>query len=194
MALLAAPSRDSSDSPRVTQPLVPGRRVVRTGGGDIIGTVASNRLTFVKRLELPASAEQVFAWHEAPGAFGRLTPPGEPVQVLRHEGGIRDGARVSLRVGPWPFALRWDLEHIDYQEGRSFTDIQVRGPFRYWKHVHRMIPRGPKACLLEDAIEYQLPLGILGRVIGQLVMERKLRRLFAYRHEVTRRAFDASTP
>ncbi len=67
---------------------------------------------------------------------------------------VRVGARVPLRVWPWPFALRSDLEHIDYQEGRSFTDVQVRGPFRYWKHEHRMIPRGPQACVLEDAIDY----------------------------------------
>jgi len=64
------------------------------------------------------------------GAFERLTPPGERVRVVTHEGRIRDGAQVSLRVGPKPFALRWDLEHRDYQPGRSFTDLQLAGPFR----------------------------------------------------------------
>ena len=103
------------------------------------------RITFVATTRLPASAEAVFDWHEAPGAFERLTPPWERVRVVRHEGGIRDGARVSLRVGPGPFALRWDLVHRDYDRGRSFTDLQVAGPFRYWKHVHRMIPQGPQA-------------------------------------------------
>lgn len=131
----------------------------------------------------------MFAWHEAPGALQRLTPPREPVRLLRHEGGIRDGARVSLGVGPWPFSLRWDLEHRDYQPGRSFTDVQTRGPFRSWTHVHRMIPQGADACVLEDSIEYEMPLGLLGRVIGRLFMEPKLERLFAYRHEVTRQAF-----
>lgn len=148
------------------------------------------RLSFVATSRIPASAEQVFDWHEAPGAFERLTPPWERVRVLQHEGGIRDGARVSLLVGPRPFSLRWDLEHRDYQYGRSFTDQQRRGPFRYWRHVHRMIPDGPHACVLEDAIEYELPLGMLGRLIGEPIMRRKLTRLFAFRHEVTRRAFE----
>ncbi len=40
-----------------------------------------HRITFVKTLDLPASAEEVFAWHEAPGAFERLTPPREPVRA-----------------------------------------------------------------------------------------------------------------
>ncbi len=71
-----------------------------------------------------------------------MTPPREPVRLLRHVGGIKDGARVSLRVGPWPFSLGWELAHRDY---------------RFWKHVHRMVPQGPDACLLEDTIEYELP-------------------------------------
>lgn len=148
--------------------------------------MSGHRITFVKSVFLPATAEAVFDWHETPGAFERLTPPREPVRVLRQEGGIKDGGRVSLRVGPWPFALRWDLEHRDYRRGRSFTDVQLSGPFKYWKHVHRMIPEGP-GCRLEDAIE--LPLGILGRLVGQLFVQPKLRRLFDYRHEVTRRVF-----
>ena len=151
-----------------------------------------HRIRFVRTVALPASAEAVFAWHEAPGAFERLTPPGEPVRVLSHTGGIRDGARVSLRVGPWPFRLRWDLEHVDYQSGRSFTDRQVRGPFKAWTHVHRMVPTGSDTCVLEDAIEYEMPGGLLGRWLGLLVMQPKLARLFDHRHAVTRRAFESA--
>lgn len=150
-----------------------------------------NRISFVAATTIPASAQDVFDWHEAPGAFERLTPPWERVRVIRHEGGIRDGARVSLRVGPPPFSLRWDLEHRDYNYGSSFTDQQVRGPFRYWRHVHRMIPDGPRSCVLEDSIEYELPLGLLGRLFGRPFVQRKLKRLFKYRHDVTRQAFAA---
>lgn len=148
-----------------------------------------NRISFVATTCIQASAEAVFDWHEAPGAFERLTPPWERVRVLQHTGGIRDGARVSLLVGPAPFSLRWDLEHRDYRYGHSFTDQQLRGPFRYWRHVHRMISEGPQSCLLEDSIEYELPLGVLGRLVGAPFVQRKLKRLFAYRHDVTRRAF-----
>lgn len=147
-----------------------------------------NRITFVARTVVSASADAVFNWHEAPGAFQRLTPPGEPVRVIGQKGGIRDGARVSLRVGPWPFSLTWELEHQDYRRGRSFTDQQVTGPFRFWRHVHRMVPQGPDACLLEDSIEYELPMGALGRVLGRPFVQWKLRRLFTYRHAVTRLA------
>ncbi len=144
---------------------------------------------FVRTTPVQASAQALFDWHEAPGAFQRLTPPGEPVRVLRQEGGIRDGARVTVRVGPWPFSLRWELEHRDYRYGESFTDQQRRGPFRSWRHVHRMVPTGPDSSILEDRIEYALPFGMLGDLAARLIVEPKLRRLFAFRHDVTRRAF-----
>jgi ligand-binding SRPBCC domain-containing protein len=150
------------------------------------------RETFVKATRIPASADAVFAWHEAPGAFERLTPPWERVRLLHHVGGIRDGARVVVRVGPWPFGLRWELGHEDYRAGRSFTDAQVKGPFRYWKHVHDMIPEGPHACMLHDAIEYELPLGALGQALAGGFFRRKLERLFAFRHAVTLEAFASS--
>ena len=43
----------------------------------------------------------------------------------------------------------------------------------------------PSTGLLEDTIVYELPLGLVGRLLVQL--QRKLRRLFAYGHAVTRR-------
>lgn len=144
---------------------------------------------FLRTTPVPTSAQALFDWHEAPGAFQRLTPPREPVRVLKQVGGIRDGAQVSVRVGIWPFALRWDLEHRDYHYGESFTDQQVRGPFRSWRHVHRMVPTGPDSCIREDRIEYELPFGLLGDLAARFIVEPKLNRLFAFRHEVTRRAF-----
>ena len=42
------------------------------------------RITFVATTSLPASAEAVFDWHEAPGAFERLTPPWVYIISLTH--------------------------------------------------------------------------------------------------------------
>ena len=144
--------------------------------------------TFLKSTAVSTTAEALFVWHEAPGAFERLTPPWERVRVLKLQGGIRDGATISLAVGRWPFALRWEIEHRDYTAGRSFTDVQIRGPFVSWTHLHRMIPDGT-SCLLEDRIDYVLPFGWLGAAIGGPFIKDKLKRMFDYRHNVTRRAF-----
>jgi ligand-binding SRPBCC domain-containing protein len=67
-----------------------------------------------------------------------------------------------------------------------FADVQVRGPFARWSHRHRFIDLGPEACLLRDEVEYEPPLGPLGRWLAGRYIEKKLRRLFEYRHHVTK--------
>ena len=44
-----------------------------------------NPVIFVATSRIPASAEAVFEWHEAPGAFEQLTASWERVRVLRHD-------------------------------------------------------------------------------------------------------------
>ena len=141
---------------------------------------------FVRRSRIAAPVERVFAWHEAPGALGRLTPPGEPVRMVRQSGGIKDGGQVELAIGRWPFSIRWISEHSAYIENRQFRDIQVRGPFARWEHTHLFEPDGSGACYLEDRIEYALPFGFAGRWLMGRIIERKLDRLFQYRHQITR--------
>ncbi len=140
---------------------------------------------FVKRTRMPVPAEELFAWHEAPGAFEKLLPPWERVEIIERYGGICDGARVTLRVGAGPFRVNWLLEHRDYIAGRQFCDVQVRGPFAHYRHFHLMQPDGPLASYLEDRIEFALPLGLLGSWLGARLVLGKLEKLFAYRHRAT---------
>jgi len=137
---------------------------------------------FIRRVSLPASTAEAFAWHECPGAFDRLNAPWEPVRVLAASGGIRDGGRVAIEI-PGPPPIRWTLRHEGYVAGERFRDVQESGPFAAWTHEHRFLPEGA-GCVLEDAIRYALPMGPLGDVAAPWV-EARLRRLFAWRHRVT---------
>lgn len=140
---------------------------------------------FAQRSRLAAPARAVFDWHARPGAFARLTPPWEHVTLLEERGGIEDGARKVLRMGRPPFAVRWVAEHCDFVDGVQFRDVQAAGPFAYWSHRHRVEPAGSDDAWLEDHVEYLLPLGALGALLGGGFTRRRLRRMFAYRHRVT---------
>jgi ligand-binding SRPBCC domain-containing protein len=140
---------------------------------------------FIRRTRIEAPAAEVYAWHALPEALERLTPPGEHIEVVERTGGIESGARVELRFGRWPFRRRWIAEHLDYEEGRFFSDIQVSGPFAYWKHTHTFEPDGPTACTLEDKVEYALPFGFLGRWMAGRIVRSKIEEMFEYRHRTT---------
>lgn len=134
---------------------------------------------------MPCSAEELYAWHARPGAFERLTPPWSRVAIEARTGGIETGSRVTLRLGVGPLSLRWLAEHRDSEPGRGFVDVQLDGPFRRWEHTHRFEPAGDSSVLV-DRIEYELPLGGLGKWFGGSSVEAMLARTFAYRHRVTR--------
>jgi uncharacterized protein len=143
----------------------------------------SSRNVIERSSRLPFPAPSVFAWHERPGAFERLTPPWERARVLERSGGLEDGARVVLRVGS-PVGLRWVARHRDYQPGCQFADEQVEGPFALWHHLHRFEPDGPGASIMTDRIEYAPPLGPLGAAAEPLLVRRRVERMLAYRHEL----------
>ena len=143
---------------------------------------------FDARSQMPVSTAELFTWHTREGAFERLAPPWERVEVLERTGdGILPGARVVVRTNLGPIPLGMVAEHTLYEEGSLFQDMQRSGPFAKWVHTHRMLP-GPDArtSTLQDEIEYILPVGALGSAFGNGIARKKLERMFAYRHRVTR--------
>lgn len=143
-------------------------------------------MEFVKETLIRAAPERVFAFHELPDAFDRLTPPWETTRVVQRADIRRVGSRaiIEMRVlGLVP--VRWVAEHTVYDPPRCFEDVQVRGPFRAWRHRHRVLPH-PDGALLRDEITYEPPLGPLGRFAAPFAIVPQLERMFAFRHEVTR--------
>jgi ligand-binding SRPBCC domain-containing protein len=47
-----------------------------------------------------------------------------------------------------------------------FRDIMRTGPFRHWEHTHKFIPENEHSSWLEDTVEYEFPLGKLGKLFG----------------------------
>lgn len=140
---------------------------------------------FTCRSVLPASTQEAFAWHTRPATLDRLIPPWEDVQLVRRTGGVADGGQVELRVRLAGIPVTWLAEHRDCQPPVQFRDVQLRGPFASWDHVHRFESAGPDSSYLEDQIEYALRGGMLGRVLGSALVRRRLERLFHYRHATT---------
>ena len=145
---------------------------------------------FRHRSRLPFSAEEVFEWHMRPGALERLTPPWAHVRVLSREGEIHDGGKVRLAVRQGPTEIKWEVRHTGFQEGRSFQDQQVSGPFGKWIHTHRFVPSEDGGSIMEDEVEWLPPLGGAGRLFAEGFINRELARMFSFRHARLRHDLD----
>ena len=142
-------------------------------------------MQFVKESIIRATPERVFAFHLQADALRRLTPPWERSQLISQARISELGSRTIIKACIlWPFFARWIAEHTAYDPPCMFEDVQVAGPFRQWRHRHIIEPHSDGA-ILRDEIDYEPPLGFLGRIAVPLLIEPRLRKLFAYRHKVT---------
>ena len=140
---------------------------------------------FERESIIPVPVKELFAWHNRQQVFGRLTPPWEKIRLIEKRGGIENGSRLVMEIRQGPFRRKWVALHSDYIPGKQFCDEQVQGPFAKWIHTHQFFPEGEEASRLKDHIEYEAPLGFLGRWAAGSLIAHKIARTFSFRHTRT---------
>lgn len=143
-------------------------------------------MQFVKESLIHATSERVFAFHERSDVLELLMPPWETARVIQGAKISEVGSRAIIETRVLgPIKIRWVAEHTRYEPPHLFEDVQIDGPFRSWRHRH-IVETHSEGAWLRDEIEYEPPLGFLGKAVAPLLIERRLRRLFDHRHQVTR--------
>jgi ligand-binding SRPBCC domain-containing protein len=143
-------------------------------------------MKFIKECVIRATPEKVFAFHELPDAINRLTPPWEKSKIIQAAQSLQVGSRAIIEskiFGIIP--ARWVAEHTAYDPPEMFEDTQIKGPFKSWRHRHIIEPNA-EGAVLRDEIKYEPPLGFLGKLFSPYIIEPRLKKLFAYRHQVTK--------
>ena len=142
-------------------------------------------MKYVASSPLPVSVEDAFAYHERRGALQRLVPPWESVVVEKTDNSLAVGSKVVLKTSVFGVPIRWVAKHTAYEPPRLFADTQLSGPFAKWFHRHQFASFGEHSTLT-DQIDFEVPLGAIGRLLGSKTALGKIESMFAYRHRVTR--------
>lgn len=166
------------------------------------------RHQFTTQQWLPYPLEQVFAFFANPENLPRLMPAWQKARIEEAQfapppprpapapglrfGGIAAGVGTTMTISfrPFPFSpirVPWDAEITEFVWNDHFCDVQHRGPFAYWRHCHelRAEERESPGTLLQDSVEYELPMGALGELSGKLFAARQFRSMFEYRQKRT---------
>ncbi len=141
------------------------------------------KLRYHSALKVPRE----FAWNAymRPGMFDRLVPPWQRVRTTRQTGTVEPGDLREIELAAGPFRLQWLAVHEQFEDGRLFSDRQVKGPFRSWRHQHRFVDDGEMRCTIHDEIEFELPISRISHPLGLSIARSELRRMFRYRHFTT---------
>jgi ligand-binding SRPBCC domain-containing protein len=125
--------------------------------------------------------DEVFEFFARAENLEQITPPWlnfalEPPEPEQIETGTLIAYRLRLHGVP----VRWVSRIEEWDPGREFVDVQIRGPYRRWHHRHRFEPidGGTKVT---DRVEYELPFGPLGELAWTLFVRRDLGRIFDHR-------------
>ena len=139
-----------------------------------------------------APLERVWDFHADPMALPRVMTGPVKMDVLHVDRPLAPGGRIHTMMRVGPFKQRWNLMLKAREPMKFFTDEQIagEGPMKRWTHTHAFEPAAGGTRVI-DRLEYELPLGVLGKIAGALVGNLTMRIMFASRARATRRLLEA---
>ena len=130
---------------------------------------------------IPAPIERVFSFFADPRNLERLTPPWLGFRIIAAPGReLRQHDEVEDRIRLLGVPVRWVTQIVSWRHGRSFEDLQTKGPYAFWLHLHEFeeVDGGVR---LHDRIEYRLPMGAIGWFVAGWWVGPRLQQIFDFR-------------
>jgi len=146
---------------------------------------------FIFRAEqfVPRPLEQVFEFFSKAENLQQLTPPWLHFRILSVDPTpVRQGTLIQYSLRWRIFPIRWTTEIIAWDPPHRFVDIQLKGPYKLWRHEHRFIADG-NGTRIADEVQYRLPFGAFGSLAHSLKVKNDVETIFAYRTKVVQQLF-----
>lgn len=134
---------------------------------------------------IEAPIETVSAFHHDTRVLKRLTPPPIFVRIHRFDP-LAEGAEAEFTLWFGLLPVRWHAVHSDVSPA-GFTDTQVSGPLKSWRHTHRFTRLDRDRTQISEHIEYEHDGGLRGLLSRTLFARPGLYLLFTARKFLTRR-------
>jgi len=150
-------------------------------------------MIFERTTSVSAPVGDVFAFFSNPKNLARITPAALGFRIVAApDRALRKGDRIEYRIKVNGIPLTWVTLITSWDKNRSFSDLQEKGPYRKWLHTHTFEEVSGRT-VMHDHVDYDLPLGILGRLFGGWFVRRQLDGIFRYREKVIQGLFGASS-
>ena len=140
--------------------------------------------TLHKSQKLPISLDKAWQFLSDPKNLKTITPAYMSFDILsKIDRPLYTGQIIQYHVTPLlGIKTKWVSEITHIEEKEYFVDEQMYGPYALWHHKH-FIKEIEGGVLLEDIIDYKVPLGILGQIVHPFLVQPKLEEIFKYRQE-----------
>tara|TARA_B100000575_G_C22802327_1_gene473403 strand:+ start:207 stop:665 length:459 start_codon:yes stop_codon:yes gene_type:complete len=126
-----------------------------------------------------------------PNNLKKITPEYMGFEVLTDLPEIMyEGLMIEYRVKPiLNIPTKWVTKISKVEEKKYFVDEQWSGPYKQWHHEHHF-KTTKEGTEMTDILTYQMPFGILGKLLHALFIKNKLKSIFKYRHQAVEQIFN----
>ncbi|HKY03760.1 MAG TPA: SRPBCC family protein [Blastocatellia bacterium] len=134
------------------------------------------------------SRRETFAFFGDAFNLERITPALLRFRILSSRPvRMKEGTLIEYRLALFGIPFRWKTLIEEWSPESYFVDVQLKGPYKLWRHTHSFEEIGPSRTVMRDRVEYQIGFGPLGRLVHSLFVGRMLKNIFDYRAEMTAR-------
>lgn len=132
---------------------------------------------------LPLNLSACWDFFSSPANLKVLTPEHLDFNItnLNDSKKMYPGQIITYTIRPiLNIPIEWVTEITQAQQPDYFIDEQRFGPYKFWYHEHRFnaIANGVEMI---DTIYYQLPCGILGKILNSIKIKHDIECIFSYR-------------
>jgi len=151
--------------------------------------MADKTYTLDFKQQVPRPLPEIFEFFSRAENLEVLTPPWLNFKILHvRPQPVQKGTLIDYKLRLHGIPLRWTSEIVDWDPPHRFVDLQLRGPYKLWRHEHRFEPRDG-GTLISDTITLALPLGFLGQFAYKIKVHSDVQKIFAFREKKIRALF-----
>ena len=150
------------------------------------------RYQLYKEQQLKCDIETAWEFFSSPFNLSKITPKDMGFVVMSDLGNepIYEGMQITYTVSPLlKIPMKWKSKITQVVFQKSFTDVQEKGPYKYWNHFHEFVAN-EKGVLIRDTVDYELPFGFLGSIAHKILVKKKLESIFDYRYQILEDTFN----
>ena len=132
---------------------------------------------FESEFVVRAGLQKVWDFHADPRSLPKIMSGPMQISVDQVDEPVLPGSRIAMTMRVGPIRIPWNVIVRERVAPQFFRDEQPvgEGPWARWSHTHSFEAIDATSTRVRDRIEYEPPLGLLGKigdaVFGRLAMQ-----------------------
>ncbi len=138
---------------------------------------------------VPQPIDKVFEFFSDPKNLELLTPEFLHFKIVKvSHPKAQEGTVVDYRLKLHSIPLRWQSRITGWLPNKRFSDLQTRGPYTFWHHIHEFY-ESKGGTVIRDNVAYKLPGWVPGDILAHAYVKKDLEKIFIFRRQQIEKLF-----